>query len=698
MKKIINGTKKNFLIIFIFLFGIIVFSSTPINATELTNNNLINNKSNIKPMAATPDELDVSVVIENVSRPGQPLWAGDTARFYLSATNKTSSDMNHVLFYNPMEFFDEYWAFIVSPWDPGSDETVFTYQDDVLINTNLSIGGVKSGYGFLDIPAGKKISLEYFLVMKENDDILNGTAFWGYNAILEKEKDMVNTLTVGGDPIYGDPENPYRATDCVGGVVASSGYAYEAAAIDTTKTAKGDSQEYYIKADERISYTITAENKGKALYNQMKITDTLNGISDYFVNPGAEVVIIKKNDTQISGSYTVADLMNGNIIIDVASNDKLELTFSVLMKNLTDLNNVDSFLNNQVVTGNQGANASIGYFVPDFDVSKEANKICATTCTDNILRPGDKVEYRINVTNNAPMMLKVPVIDPLTDIKSFFDLDASVLFDNNIYIYDDTGTQIATWTWLPDMWNGGYHAWIPSNSTKYTMGFTLIAKSTIGTGDFDIDKLKNDMNGQLTNVATIYDNLEATTSIAAGAPIITVDKAVKDTNGDNYAAPDEKLFYKIIVNNNGTIADDIKIKDPLTNLLPYIVSPDSNQIKITYLNNDSTTTIAYATVSDLINGLDVTIQPEQQITIAFDLTMANQSIITSGLQLTNTVNVKGAIDDVNDSITIETTDKSIVVSGLFENNNGWYIAIVVSSIFLLTMSIRRYYYKKVKLE
>lgn len=207
-----------------------------------------------------------------------------------------------------------------------------------------------------------------------------------------------------------------------------------------------------------------------------------------------------------------------------------------------------------------------------------------------------------------------------------------------------------------------------------TISFTLIANETLGAGNFDLNKLENELNGKLTNSILVYNKYEATDSIDAGSPVISIDKSVLDTNGDDYASPEEELYYKIIVrnDNSATLPDNTKVQDTLSNLLPYIEDPSNTVLEMKFTDkNGIVTTDNSKKVSDLINGMSIYLEIGQEVELTFTVTLKDKTTVTDGIPLENTASA----NKVSDSVTITTSSKEIPVTGIEDDTNIWYLTI-----------------------
>ncbi|MDQ0362172.1 isopeptide-forming domain-containing fimbrial protein [Breznakia pachnodae] len=622
----------------------------------------------------TTNELSVSKTVKNITREENHAgWAGDVLEYTISATNLTGNDLNDILFFDSLEMFSSPSAsfneVLKIYWHEDVDESVEIYLNGSLVVQGeypKTMGGLEQRYGNYTVPANSTIEMKYKVYVKTIAD--TGLTM---DQLTYYQRQMTNTAIVGG-------------------ISTTANIDMQFPNLNSSKSVIDENNNNFAEADEKLTYTITSYNSGDATYEDMVIQDSLTGIYQYFVTPDTTPITVDIDGAKDSTTYTIRDLMDGNIKKDLKSKSTIIITFDVTMKDESTLEslgykNVESLVNTASVAGIE-VTASINANVL-ISVTKDAKKVCDSICEDEIIRPGDMVEYTITVKNDSNKNLdEIPVIDNMDNILQYFDIDASQQYDDGTHIYSSKEGSVAEyWRYLPAIWNGSFRIWISSGETK-TLQYRLIAKETIGERNFDLNKLKNELNGKLSNTVIVYDKYEATASIEAGSPVISIDKSVLDTNGDDYASPEEKLYYKIVVRNDdsATLPDNTKIQDTLSNLLPYIEDSTNTVVEMKYTDkNGIVTTDNSKKVSDLIGGMSVYLEIGQEVELTFAVTLKDKNTISDGIELVNTANA----NKVSDSVTITTSSKEIPITGIEDDTNIWYltigIGVVMASLWLI---------------
>lgn len=621
----------------------------------------------------TATQLSVSKTVKNLTRgDNHPGWAGDELEYTISATNLTNNDLNNILFFDSLDMYTSSTPFsevIYAYGEIGFDENVEIYLNDVLVVQGeypKTMGGLADRYGNYDIPANSKVEMKYRIKVKTIEETTKST-----NELAGFQRTMSNTATVGG-------------------IATSANIEMQFPNLYSTKTVKDTNDNKFAEADETLTYTITAFNNGDATYENMVIQDQLTDIYQYFVTPDNNTVTLKIDNVASGTTYKVSDLINGNIEIDLQPNSGVEVTFNVIMK---DESTLESLGIKDVVKLTNIADIGVDQVTTNINtnleiiVDKKMTKVCDSTCEDEIIRPGDKVKYEVTVKNNSKGSLnELSVRLLLGESAQYFDLYKSFDEDQKIYITSDIpGKTIQPWGWLSNIWEDEIRLWMDIDETQ-TLVFTLIVTEYLGEGNFDLNKLENQLNGKLTNTILVYNKYEATDSIDAGSPVISIDKSVLDTNGDDYASPEEKLYYKIVVRNDdsATLPDNTKVQDTLSNLLPYIEDPTNTVVEMKFTDkNGIVTTDNSKKVSDLIDGMSVYLEIGQEVELTFAVTLKDKNTISDGIELVNTANA----NKVSDSVTITTSSKEIPITGIEDDTNIWYltigIGVVMASLWLI---------------
>lgn len=642
----------------------------------------------------TTDQLLVTKSVINKTRdPNHPGWAGDTLEYTISATNLTGSDLKEILFFDELDMFKNFSPVLVEYYnEPDAEQKVDIYVDGIEVEQKDIVktrGGLTQRYGSWSIPAGSTVQMKYRIKIKNIEDAANaakGDGELSTGVLQGYQGNMTNTVTVGGVGAQANIDLQFPNL-YVGKFVTD-----------------GDGGNNIAEPNDTITYTMVASNasnSGIATYEKMIIRDPLEGIYDYFVYPDDQVVTIKTQTVAGDESpsivknieySTVSELMSGNLMFDLESGHEIVITFSMVMKDETSLkalgfDNIDRF-KNTVYAGINKADVD-AYTKLNVDIAKKMTKVCDEVCDDDIVRPGDKVKFEFAIKNNLPIHVnEIPVQLLLGDTAQYFELDKKFYPDSRIYITSDKqGKPPSSWEPkdFPLIWNGGFKVWLDKGETQ-TVTVTLITKETLGTGNFDVSKLKNDFNGKLTNTVIVNNEFTATDSIAAGSPIISINKSVIDTNGDNYASPKEDLYYKILVRNEtgATLADNTKVQDTLSNLLPYIEDPQNTIVTMKYTNKDNVvTTNETHKVSDLMSGMSIYLDIGEEVELTFKCTLKGKNEVPEGITLENTASA----NKLTSSVSITTSSKEYPATAYDDDINIWYLLIGIGGMMIATWMI-----------
>ncbi|MDF9867781.1 hypothetical protein OKW22_001359 [Bacilli bacterium PM5-3] len=118
------------------------------------------------------------------------------------------------------------------------------------------------------------------------------------------------------------------------------------------------------------------------------------------------------------------------------------------------------------------------------------------------------------------------------------------------------------------------------------------------------------------------------------------------------------------------------IQDKFTNIENFFINPRSGNVKININGVDSGTSY---NIGDLIDGIKIKMEVEETLKFYFDVTLKGELDVPNNIDLVNTA----YSDSQSMSVTIKTTDKSIVISGVVDDINRWYVIIGVSSVIFV---------------
>lgn len=401
------------------------------------------------------------------------------------------------------------------------------------------------------------------------------------------------------------------------------------------------------QSGEALTYRIVVENTGKAVSTNTVIRDDLLGIKNE-LQAGYEhlpLTITSTNAAHNDTTKTVADLMNGLTYSAIGANEKLEITFTVIVETkLNQLTNTAKTWSKDEPTP-KDSSTTIQVLHPNVAVNKVAQ---TSENADKSLGENEILTYTLSAKNTGHVTAyNVIFQDELTNVIDYLTKpDGAVLSEAIVTIKAD-GTEIATKT-VAEL-QTGFAVDVLAGQT-ITMSFDAILKA-----GFSAKELQNNHQGKLVNTA-IINNETTTETVTVEQPAINVTKTVTDTlptsAADGFVQPGETFTYTITVNNTGTVTSkDTKIEDQLTLINNYIENPDATTLKIAGLETTWT-------VADLKNGtLIMDIAPKSAVTISFNVVATNATTFTTipTSQLTNTVVITNELAQTDrDSATIST--------------------------------------------
>lgn len=292
-----------------------------------------------------------------------------------------------------------------------------------------------------------------------------------------------------------------------------------------------------VKPLEEFEYTIKVENNGEASSNKLTIEDIINSnleiisVSDNAIISGQKITW---NLTTLEAKQTKTLTIKVKVKEGVLSNTKIE--------NIVILNE----------EGKNPINDSVEIQVIDSKITIEKN------VSKTEVKPNEIYKYNIIIKNigNATSNNLV--------IKDVIDTNLEIISAINGSINGQT----VTW----------YETSLAPNETK----------------EYEIEvKVRKDVsnNTVINNIAVISEqnkpDITDEVEVTVKKPILTITKEAYNAAGYKNITPGEEFFYKITVENTGTLASNqIKIEDTINNELS-IIDSDGGQIN----NNKITWTI-----------------------------------------------------------------------------------------------------------
>ena len=292
-----------------------------------------------------------------------------------------------------------------------------------------------------------------------------------------------------------------------------------------------------VKPLEEFEYTIKVENNGEASSNKLTIEDIINSnleiisVSDNAIISGQKITW---NLTTLEAKQTKTLTIKVKVKEGVLSNTKIE--------NIVILNE----------EGKNPINDSVEIQVIDSKITIEKN------VSKTEVKPNEIYKYNIIIKNigNATSNNLV--------VKDVIDANLEIISAINGSINGQT----VTW----------YETSLAPNETK----------------EYEIEvKVRKDVsnNTVINNIAVISEqnkpDITDEVEVTVKKPILTITKEAYNAAGYKNITPGEEFFYKITVENTGTLASNqIKIEDTINNELS-IIDSDGGQIN----NNKITWTI-----------------------------------------------------------------------------------------------------------
>lgn len=467
-------------------------------------------------------------------------------------------------------------------------------EDNMLVNgTSRPMSDLISGFT-MDLDGNKSITITFKVKVKSDIDVTKVTK-------------LKNIARIGDDTP--GTEIPTGAPKIV-----------------ATKSVNDTNGDKVASANETLTYTITAENKGTVLAKDILIKDALEGLKPYVKDLTDAKMMVNGTEKDLS------ELMNG-FKVDIAPNGKYTITFKVTVKADIDTTKVIKLYNI----------ATVGEEKPDVEIPTGTPNISATKSVkdDNnnkLAEPGELLHYTINIKNTGKaskdavfiqdtLSTLLPHIDDISSLKMLVGTSERDLKD------------LIT----------GFTVKMDANS-ELSITFTVKVKSSLDTSVIK----------KLSNMATV-DDLKPNTEIDTGSPRITATKSVTDDNGNRLAEAGEKLHYTITIKNTGNLdKDNLFIQDKLTELLPHIDDISGLKMKVGTTERD---------LSDLVTGFTTKLNAESNLTITFTIKLKDSF---NASEIKNLKNI-ATVDDKKPEVEIPTGAPEIKATKSVsdDNQNGF---------------------------
>jgi fimbrial isopeptide formation D2 family protein len=250
-----------------------------------------------------------------------------------------------------------------------------------------------------------------------------------------------------------------------------------------------------------------------------------------------------------------------------------------------------------------------GFFATSIPVEyMTTQKAVLDDSTDGVAAAGEDVHYTIIVANDGELDRNYNVVDRLENVIKMID-DPSA----NVVTVTNSENGAVTYGTVQDLMTTGITVLIPTDSYAL-FEFTVTVREDFAGG----------IQSPVVNTAHVTpeggETIDVDASIKAG-PSIT--KGVVDASGDGLAMASEELTYTITISNPWDDEKLFHVYDPLTNVLPILADPAERPLLLTngtYLDIDA------ATVTNLLEGFDITIEGGETATITFTVTVRDDYV------------------------------------------------------------------------
>ncbi len=300
--------------------------------------------------------------------------------------------------------------------------------------------------------------------------------------------------------------------------------------ISQTKEIATEHGQNYVIVGEKITFTIVVKNDGD-LGKNVTIKDTIptgTTFVDGSIKLDGQPVMKEGNQAP-----TKEDLASG-IIIEVPGKTTKKLSFDVTAD---DINNKDVIKNVATVDDNPTNEVTKEYIEPIISQTKEMT----TEKGQNYVIEGEKITYTIVVKNDGDLGKDVTIKDTIPEGTTF--VDGSIKLDGQ-ELNSENGAALTEANL-----SNGIIVEVPGRTTK-KLSFEVIVE--------DIED-----ETKIENVATVDGNETNKVTTDYSEPIISEHKEAETEYGKEYVVGNEKITYKIIVKNTGTLSKFVTVKDTI---------------------------------------------------------------------------------------------------------------------------------------
>ena len=422
------------------------------------------------------------------------------------------------------------------------------------------------------------------------------------------------------------------------------------------KDENGNVTAYVENVGDTIKYTITVTNNGGKTLENVNVVDENHNVKVLKITKGTNVYQETGKEDDIAKGTNLLDFLpdTENKTLEPGESYVIEIEYVV-----ESVNNVDNITNTAKVTAtpknettpveDKDTESLPVPEKPAASIEKTSVKVNTTTLTTRAnvkLHKDDVITYEIVVSNDGNK--------DLTDVVVTDDHKVTV---KKVEKVNADGTRT-----------------LDEGLTANADNDNLLGKTTLGAGekyvitvtyvvpDNNIDESDKENGNKLTNIANLsakYEDKTITDSdddtlTKAEEPIISQEKTstvIRDgkVQKESTIQKGDIIEYTITVSNTGNVSGTTTVKDTMLkdNIASGKISIENDTINVTVnkASNESTTSVAETTTVDgLANGLEMTIDNGDTVTITFRVKVEKLlpgETIANELVGANTVENKG---------------------------------------------------------
>jgi len=375
----------------------------------------------------------------------------------------------------------------------------------------------------------------------------------------------------------GDIKNTVSVDDKAYSSETSKSLPGEAVLSKTAYEEDGVTSKSRYVSGEKIVYKITVENTGEGIISGT-ILDEISEITSIVEETGtngnnpreasfSDFTVTASKTNSISDNITkIGSFELNSTKTDVDINDVLIIAPGATVEfeiSGTTKENIMGNVVNRVTFGNISRSVTVREESPNISLDKKVIKVGDTTIPDGTdpinYDPGDTIEYLITITNTG------------------YGHENNLVLNENI---DQIQAKIAGNTLSEAFENYSFEVVDSGNSYVRRIGLRTVIDMDPGKENAPeivtikvTGKLKNNVIGEIDENIVTYDNTTAISEkLQQKTPEITYYKSFTDSSEneisskDNFA-PEETLFYKLVIKNTGEgYANDLSVIDEIYDL------------------------------------------------------------------------------------------------------------------------------------